>query len=186
MSEPRIRMLSEEDALKAAADAGVNEFMAKLSIFRVLLNHPRVARQMHDMLVALLFDAELDTRLRELLILRLGWMTGSVYEWTQHWRVALDLGLPETDLLAVRDWRKHDRWSDGDRAVLAATDEVLTDGAISAETWAKCAAALPGARAQIELVSAIGWWRMISHVLRSLEIPLEDGVTPWPPDGAKP
>ena len=38
----------------------------------------------------------------------------------------------------------------------------------------------------IELVAAIGNWRMISSVLRSLEIPLEEGVVPWPPDGKVP
>jgi hypothetical protein len=35
----------------------------------------------------------------------------------------------------------------------------------------------------VELVSAIGLWRMISGVLRTFEVPLEDGVAAWPPDG---
>jgi hypothetical protein len=73
-----------------------------------------------------------------------------------------------------------------DRAVLAATDETLERGAISADTWAQCAAALPSVEEQLELVSAIGAWRLISQVLRSLEVPLEEGVSPWPPDGASP
>ena len=38
----------------------------------------------------------------------------------------------------------------------------------------------------LELVSAIGLWRMVSGVLRSLEVPLEEGVSSWPPDGAAP
>jgi hypothetical protein len=38
----------------------------------------------------------------------------------------------------------------------------------------------------IELVVAIGNWRLFSSLLRSLEIPLEDGVAPWPPDGKPP
>jgi len=37
-----------------------------------------------------------------------------------------------------------------------------------------------------ELVSAIGAWRLVSQLTRSLEIPLEVGVASWPPDGAKP
>ena len=118
--------------------------------------------------------------------MRIGWATGSVYEWTQHWRIALELGVPDEDLLAVREWRTHQGWSAADRAVLAATDETLEAGAISAETWALCTAVLPSVEEQIELVSAIGTWRMISQVLRSLEVPLEDGVAPWPPDGAAP
>ncbi len=186
MREPRIAMLPIDDAIAAAKEVGVNEYIAKLSIFRVLLRHPRIAKQVHDLLVALLFDAKLDTRLRELLIMRIGWATGSVYEWTQHWRVALDLGVPEADVLAVRDWKAHTGWSDADRAVLAATDDILNDGAISAQSWAACTAVLPTVEEQLELVAAIGNWSMISRVLRSLEIPLEDGVAPWPPEGRAP
>ena len=62
----------------------------------------------------------------------------------------------------------------------------LRIGGISAETWAKCKAALPGVEEQLELMSAIDTWRMISQLFRSLEIPLEDGVPPWPPDGVAP
>ena len=48
----------------------------------------------------------IDARLRELIIMRIGWRQGSVYEWTQHWRVARMLEIPEEDLVAVRDWKR--------------------------------------------------------------------------------
>jgi hypothetical protein len=86
----------------------------------------------------------------------------------------------------VRDWRGHDHWSAADRAILAATDETLEGGAISAATREACAKALPTVEERLELVAAIGTWRMISGILRSLDIPLEDGVAAWPPDGARP
>ncbi|MFP8876864.1 MAG: carboxymuconolactone decarboxylase family protein, partial [Myxococcota bacterium] len=35
----------------------------------------------------------------------------------------------------------------------------------------------------LELLGAIGTWRFVSQLLRSLEVPLEEGVAPWPPDG---
>lgn len=38
----------------------------------------------------------------------------------------------------------------------------------------------------LELVTAIGTWRMVSGILRTLEVPLEDGVGSWPPDGLGP
>ena len=37
-----------------------------------------------------------------------------------------------------------------------------------------------------KLVIAIGNWRLFSALLRSLDVPLEDGVAPWPPDGRAP
>ncbi len=160
--------------------------MAELSIFRVLLHHPPVAKAVFNLLATLLFNSKLDRRLRELVIMRIGWVTGSVYEWTQHWRVAKTLGVDEGDLLAVREWRSTDRFGDAERAVLAATDESMATGTISPETWAACEAHVGARENLLELVAAIGTWRMISSLLRSLEIPLEEGVEPWPPDGRDP
>lgn len=182
----RVPLLSTEDALKAAEAEGLPQQMAELNIFRALLHRPKLAKAVNDMLVALLFRGTLDARLRELVIMRLGWETGSVYEWTQHWRVAPQLGVDEADLLAVRDWQGSDRFDATDRAILTATDETLANGVISPATWAACEAALGDTGLLIELVAAIGNWRMIASVLRSLEIPLEAGVEEWPPDGEAP
>jgi alkylhydroperoxidase family enzyme len=183
MTAPRLPMLSLEEAAEAARKLEIPAQIAELNIFRVLLAHPVLAKQLNDLLLTLLFRGKLDARLRELVIMRLGWATGSEYEWTQHWRIALQLGLSDEDLLAVRDWRASTSLSDADKAVLSATDEVLADGAVSPETWARCTSLVGGTEELLELITAIGTWRMISVLLRTLEIPLEDGVESWPPDG---
>jgi alkylhydroperoxidase family enzyme len=183
----RVPLLAPEEARRAAADAGIPDWMADLSVFRVLLHDPNVAAALNELLHRLLWKGRLDARLRELVIMRLGWATGSVYEWTQHWRVGTDLGVEEADLLAVRDWRASDRFGPAERAVLAATDETIETGTITDATWAACAEALGGDHALlVELVAVIGNWRLFSALLRSLEVPLEPGVAPWPPDGATP
>ncbi len=185
-TESRLPRLSLEAARAAAEQVGLQEQMADLNIFRVLLHQPKLAKAISDVLLTLLFRGKLDARLRELVIMRIGWATGSVYEWTQHWRIAQQLGVSEEDLLALRDWRASDRFDDADRAILAATDETLETGTISSETWKRCEEHLGSTEERLELVSAIGTWQFISAFLRSLEIPLEEGVTPWPPDGATP
>jgi alkylhydroperoxidase family enzyme len=38
----------------------------------------------------------------------------------------------------------------------------------------------------IELVTAIGAWRMVASILHSLKVPLEHGVVSWPPEGVSP
>jgi hypothetical protein len=70
--------------------------------------------------------------------------------------------------------------------VLAATDETLATGTLSPETWALCAQHVGDADACMELVAAIGTWRLISQVARSCEIPNDDGMDDWPPDGVAP
>jgi alkylhydroperoxidase family enzyme len=186
MSESRIPRLPVEEAKRVAEEIGLPAQMAELSVFRTLLRHPALARSLQGLLTTLLFRGKLDARLRELVILRIGWVTGSEYEWTQHWRVSKQLGLPDDALLAVRDWRASSELTAADRAVLAATDETLGTGTISPATWAACRREIPGDEALLELVCAIGNWRLFSSLLRSLEIPLEDGVAAWPPDGRRP
>lgn len=186
-SDVRVPLLSVDDAVRAAKDVGVSEQLAELNVFRALLHHPRLAASVNNLLGTLLFEGNvLAPRLRELLILRIAWATGCGYEWSQHWRVALRLGIPEEDAAAVRDWLGSDRFDASDRAILRATDEVLAEGAISEETWADCQEHLDSTAEQVELVLAICNWRMFSILLRSLAIPLDKGLSEWPPDGRLP
>ncbi|BBZ14008.1 carboxymuconolactone decarboxylase family protein [Mycobacterium branderi] len=187
MTKPRVPLLPVDEAMAAADEAGVPNYMAELNIFRVLLNHPGLARGLNDLLATMLWHGALDSRLRELAIMRIGWLTACEYEWTQHWRVAQGLGVSPDDLLGVREWQSYKGFGAAERAVLAATDDVVRDGAVSAESWAACERELGADRAVlIELVTAIGAWRMVASILRSLQVPLEDGVAGWPPDGQAP
>ena len=119
MTECRVELL-ELEAAKAAGEAvGVNAAFAELNVFRLLLRRPLVAKAVAELLTSLLFHGKLDHRLRELLIMRIGWATGSNYEWTQHWRVAqTPFEVPPEDLLALRDWQGSDRFDAADFTVL--------------------------------------------------------------------
>lgn len=184
---PRIATLSKDDALAAAETVKVLPQIAELNVFRTLLKHPKLAKVINDLLLMLLFDGNrLSHRLRELLIMRIGWVTGSNYEWTQHWRIAQDYGLTESEVLAVKNWREADCFDSADKAVLAATDETLADGCISAETWEACTEALDTEEELLELCAAVGAWRLISQLAKSVDIQLEEGVSSWPPDGVAP
>lgn len=182
----RIPLLPAEDATAAAKQAGVPDALAELNVFRLLLRQEQLARPVSDLLLTLLGGKHLSHRLRELVIMRLGWATGSAYEWTQHWRIAQTLGVSAEELLAVREWSQADAFGPAERAVLRAVDDVLDRGAISASTWQECTAHVGDDDALLELVAAVAAWQLISVLLRSVEVPLEDGVTEWPPDGRSP
>lgn len=186
MGEGRLARLEIAEARIAAAELGLPEVLADLSVFQIALKNPSVARALSGMLHNLLWKGQLDGRLRELVIMRIGWTTGAVYEWTQHWRVATGMNIEEDDLLGVRDWPRHKPFGPLERAVLAATDDWLEDGVISAGSWDLCREQLVDDALLIELVAVIGNWTLFSSLLRSLQVPLEDGVVAWPPDGRAP
>ncbi len=184
MTNPRVALLDVERARDVAEEAGVPGALASLNVFRVLLRRPKVAKAMSDLLLSMLFGGALDDRLREFVIMRIGWVTGADYEWTQHWAIAQDtFGCSESDLLELRDWESSDHFDDTERAVLALVDETLETGSASEVAVARCRERLGSDEPIVELVAAIGAWRTISQLTRSLGIPLEEGVDSWPPDG---
>lgn len=187
MVRQRIKMLDQTEANKIAEQLELPAQLAELNIFRTLLHNPALAKATSDLLLTLLFESSLDQRLRELVIMRIGWATDAVYEWTQHWKLAREqFGCTEEDLLALRDWRNADHFGPAEQAVLQATDEIIETGSLCDGTWDQCQSALGEELTRMELVTSIATWNWISQVTRSLGITLEEGVAPWPPDGRTP
>ena len=187
MTNCRIDLLPLEESREAAKAVEMIPAFAELNIFRTMLRRPKTAKALSDLLVSLLFGGELDDRLRELLIMRIGWTTGSDYEWTQHFRIALEqFGCSEQDLLELRgDWRNSEHFGADEKTLLSAVDQLLGDGTLSDEVANKCLESF-GPNATIELVTAVGCWRLVSKITNALEIPLEEGIVSWPPDGKRP
>ncbi len=187
MADCRVDILPLEEARESAKAVDMIPAFADLNIFRVMLHRPKTAKALSDLLVSLLFGGELDDRLRELLIMRIGWLTGSDYEWTQHWRIALEqFGCSEQDLLELRgDWRTSTHFGDDEKTLLAAVDSLIEQGTLSSDLVSECLERL-GRNATIELVTAVGAWRLVSKLTNALEIPLEEGISSWPPDGNRP
>jgi alkylhydroperoxidase family enzyme len=186
MNGPRIVSLSAEDAIEIGAQHGIPASMAELSVFRIAVRNPAVARGINDLLHNLLAEGCLDVRLRELVIMRIAWVKGAEYEWSQHWNSSHRRGVPQRDVAAVRQWTEYEGFGETERAILKATDEALATGTITDATWHRCREALKDDAPLLELVTVIGAWSLIAMFLKSLAIPLDDGMSLWPPDGVAP
>src|SRR4051812_50081024 len=99
----RVPMMSPERARELGEAMGLPARRTQSEAFRVLANNPGVARVAYNQLIQLLENNKFDTRLRELMIMRIGWVTGSAYEWTQHWRGGGKAGGPQKEILAGGD-----------------------------------------------------------------------------------
>lgn len=187
MPEPRLDLLPVDEAAVVADRAGLTPGIERMNIFRALLHAEHAAEPLIRTLTTLIMDAALDDRVRELVIMRVAWQTGSDYEWTQHWVIARRLDVPEADLLAVRGrWQDHPGFGAADRAALAATDDVLARGSVGDAAWSEVCAAFPTEQERVELVASIGLWRLVSTLLMTFGVPLEDDLSSWPPDGQAP
>lgn len=182
-----ITLLGKEDALARGCELGIDDYIAQMNLFRVLLNYPAIARELNSTIMAIVTGKKLvsDTT-RELIVMRVAWLAHSEYEWSQHWLVASYFGLTEEQLAAVREWQDASCFNEEQRAVLAATDELLLQHRISAGTRAALREHFPGDEAMIELVTCIGNWHMFALLLNGLDIPLDENMLAWPPEGRGP
>lgn len=148
------------------------------NIFRTLVRHPGLFRKWLPFGGKLL-NGKLAAREREVAILRVGWLCGCEYEWAQHAPLGRAAGLSEDDLLRIRAGADAPGWSDLERAVLRATDELHANHCVSDPTWA-CLREAYDDQQLIELVMVVGHYHLVSYALNTLGVPLEDGVTGFP------
>src|SRR2546428_11151841 len=98
----RVPMVSLERARELGEAMGMPARRTQSEAFRTVANNPGVARVAFSQLMQLLENNKFDTRLRELMIMRIGWVTGSAYEWAQHWRVGAPAAGPPPGFLPGR------------------------------------------------------------------------------------
>lgn len=142
-------------------------------IFTELGRHPRLFRSWLPFAGVLLLRGTLPRADTELVILRTAWNCGSRYEWVQHAGLAVRSGLTPDEIGAVPDGDSAACWSDRQRWLLRATDELHRDRRISPETDAHLDDILRD-REHIELCMLVGHYEMLAMVLNSR------GVEPEP------
>jgi 4-carboxymuconolactone decarboxylase len=145
-----------------------------LNIFATLARHPRLLNRWAAFGGVLLYGGSLAPREREILILRTARNCRADYEWSQHVRIGLDAGLTddEIDRLAA-DPPRDDDWSDDDRALLRAADELHADATISDTTWQALARRLDHQQL-IEVCMIVGQYHLVAFTLNALGIETED------------
>ena len=112
-------------------------------------------------------NSTLEARVRELLILRVAWRTGSGYEWNQHHRMGGDEGLTPAQLAAVAEGPADPVWTPEERALLTAADEMIDQFEVSDATWNALADAFEPAQI-FELLFVVGGYLALAAVLNSI------------------
>lgn len=163
-----------------ALDPEVGAFMKRIdpmvNVFHMMAHAQQSVRPFMRFGNALLFKTELDPILRELVILRVGHVTGAHYEVHQHRIIARKVGTPQDKIDAVPDGPDAPVFSEAERAALKLTDEVLANVRASDETFEACRKHFD-ARQLSELLLLIGFYQMLAGFLVNLEVELEpEGV----------
>ena len=96
-----------------------------INIFRVLMNHPKLAREWGRFGAYILSDKQtLTPRDREMAILRIGWLNQSPYEFEQHVRISKGIGISDDEIDRITKGPKAG-WNPHDGAILQAADDLF-------------------------------------------------------------
>jgi alkylhydroperoxidase family enzyme len=173
-------------ALRAAWPAAAKRFLSDApdaprlpNVLGTLLHHPEIASKFVQFNRVLLETPVLGPRLRELMVLRVGWRTKAVYEWVQHARMSVDLGISTGEIVAITRDLEVDDWDPVEGLLLQATDELVDDHCISDATWAGLKQHLDD-RAIVEAVFTVGAYTLLAMAFNSFGVQLDPGLEPPP------
>lgn len=148
-----------------------------LNIYRMLCHAPTFFPGWMDLGRAVLYEAQLPARLRELAILRVALLSRSAYELHQHRKIALAVGLTADQIDAVADDPSGPLFDERERTVLAATDQLVRDVRIDDHLFGGMRTLL-GDRQVMELVISVSFYMMVARVIENSGVPIEDGGGP--------
>jgi alkylhydroperoxidase family enzyme len=150
-----------------------------LNIFRTLAHHPKLLKRWTVFGNHVLFKSTLPPRERELIILRIGWLCRSEYEFGQHTRIGRQAGLTEEEICRIAIGPDAKGWSESDADLLRATDELHHDSRVSDATWKRLAARW-NTQQMLDILFAVGQYTLVSMVLNSAGVQLDPGVDGFP------
>ena len=123
---------------------------------------------------ALLLRGKLDPVLREIVILRIGQLCGSDYEWHQHVSVARAVGMDEATLLAVEE-KNFTALTPAQQAAVAVAEDIKRNSGASAATFER-ARQFFSPEQLVELCLVAGYYIMTAGFLLSFDVEIEEGA----------
>jgi alkylhydroperoxidase family enzyme len=172
---PSSRTAEQRELLARVDVAGP---MGEANIFTTLVRAPDVFRQWLRFGGSLL-RGTLPARDRELLILRTAVNCTGPYEWGQHVRIGVAVGLSDDEIARIPSGPTAQGWDASDRALLAAADELHETCALSDARYAELAARYDETQL-IELAMVVGHYQLLAMTLNMLGVPLDDGLVGLP------
>ena len=141
-----------------------------INVYKLLLHTPAIAEVWLDLINAARWKVDLDGRLREIVIVRIGHLNGCSYVVKQH--VPLHTapeGLTQEECDALADWRASPHFDARERAALAFTDASTREVEVPDPVFEELRGHF-NERQIVELTVLIGTYNMHTRMCQALKI----------------
>ena len=143
------------------------------NIYKTLAHHVDLYDRWSPLGQFLLNGSSLPPRDREIVMLRMGWLCQSEYEWSQHARIAKGApGLTDEEIHRIALGPDARGWSPFERTLLRLVDELRYDTMIADATW-KALGEKYSDQQKIEVLYTAAQYQLVSMVLNSLGVQLD-------------
>jgi alkylhydroperoxidase family enzyme len=141
------------------------------NLHKLLVNSPEMARAFSGLGGYIRNKSTLDTRLRELAILQVGWLEKSEYEFTHHVKIGKEFGVTDADIeaLMAETAGKPSKLEPLAKAILKGAREMVRDLAMSEATFAEIKKELSNEH-MVDLVLTIAFYCAVVRVLATMQI----------------
>lgn len=150
-------------------------------IFRILFKYETLWDRMRPLIGYLLGHSQLSLREREFLILRISGLCGAEYEWGMHAAgLARIARLSEEEIAeTLSPGGSNAVLGVDDRLLLRIADELYENDCVSDQAWALAGEKWSESQL-LEMVVLVGTYRMISGLVRSLDLGHEEWAMKFP------
>jgi alkylhydroperoxidase family enzyme len=166
------------DNILAAAKAGLRNLGSNLVCTQ--LRHPVLTKAFLTFNAHHFYTTTLPARMRELLIIRIGWLMRAETEYLAHVAIGKRHGLSDADIERIQRGPDAPGLDPLDADLLRAVDELHKESGISGATYERLAAHLDE-KQLIDLVFLVGCYANLAWFMNSFRVQLEPGVEPIDP-----
>lgn len=146
--------------------------LAPLNIFRMMAHSGKTLGHYTRLGNCLLSKTKLDPVLREIAILRVGYISDATYETFQHERIGRDVGMSDDLIARVKEGPSASGFTELEQLVMNFVDDVVFNVRASDETFLPLRTHLSDQEMQ-ELTLAIGFYMMTSRFLETFDVDIE-------------
>lgn len=178
LDAPRIAPL-REDELTDEQHAILAPLLAQMPLLNIFATFARAPAALKAFLAwgnyIMSPGSSLTPRQREIVILRVGFLCKSGYEFAQHEQIGLQSGLSADDIGRIKAGAEA-RWEPGEAALIQMADELIADHFVSGATWAQLRAQFSETQC-MDAVYTAGQYTQVSMFLNSFGVQLDPGLT---------
>lgn len=104
-------------------------------VLRTFAHHPKLADVFSQFNIHLLSSSTLPVKERQIAIMRTVWICGGTYAWSSHLATSRSCGLSSDMYRPIQVGAEDPYFTDFERTVIRATDELVEDHEVSTESW---------------------------------------------------